>query len=152
MSTTVLIVPAAETARPTLTTVDDVSLDFLQAVVGGWIEPISPADADFGAWSGFVDEEGKIKSKPVNRQGTLFADVIGWPGLGLGDFLVGDLILLGADDEGGTASLPAAVIEAAEAFWGSDLRVSKATLSGAATVRGSKGGAIPPDDSWEVPA
>jgi hypothetical protein len=117
---TVLVI--APGIAPTLSVVDDPTLDFWQGIVDGYIEPISPADSDSGAWGAFCDEEGKIKGKPLNIAATAFADVIGWMGLAWGDALVGTVVFCGAaDHDGHTLGLPDLTIEHAQAFFGDAL-------------------------------
>jgi hypothetical protein len=60
------------------------SLDFLQGVVGGYIELAACHDA---AYDGIIcDEEGKIKNKPLNKVATDMAGVAPY------DVLVGDIL------------------------------------------------------------
>ena len=61
------------------------SLQELQGFVGGWIEHI-PTNDGRHMW---LDEEGKLKSKPVNFEATLFALGI----IGPDDCIVGDALI-----------------------------------------------------------
>ena len=60
------------------------SLEFLQKTVGGYIEMAPCHAADYAGV--ICDEEGKLKSKPINKTATLLA------GLYPDDVLVGDVI------------------------------------------------------------
>lgn len=74
---------------------DSVSLEDVQKGVGGYIEAVPYFDVYEGeecqAW---CDEEGKIKSYPMNGKGTNYwYDIMGVNG---GDYLVGDIVILTA--------------------------------------------------------
>lgn len=70
-----------------------------QALVGGWIEGIY-GDSD---WTGYLDEEGKIKGLPLNTTADFVARALGWQG-DLRDNLVGPVVFLGGADEAGDAT------------------------------------------------
>jgi|ERR1035437_10478237 hypothetical protein len=76
--------------------------DELKALVGGWIEGIGGDVGGSGThvWSGYVDEEGKIKGLPVNDEATIFAGATGWYGAG-SDVLCGPVVIIGPPDEEG---------------------------------------------------
>lgn len=91
------------------------TLDGIKAALGGgWLEPITPSTGRFGSWTGYVDEDGKIKGLPYNPVATEFAHRLTWAGLTFGDFLVGPLVIVGGPDrDGNDTDLPPEVIEAA---------------------------------------
>ena len=62
------------------------SLEEAQRLVGGYVQLLQ-LDADTQM---LIDEEGKIKGKPVNTQATDMAS----PTLFFGDVVVGDVVLL----------------------------------------------------------
>lgn len=64
-------------------------LVFYQTLVGGYIEVIDLHVLPV-SWVLVIDEEGKIKEKPINQLATRLAHSV----LGVGDFIAGDAILL----------------------------------------------------------
>jgi Domain of unknown function (DUF3846) len=93
-----------------------IDLDYLQNVVGGWIEAVDVEQVltDSGRRSVnatvFVNEEGKLNGLPVNHRATdLCALAIGgW----FHDVIVGDVVVAGQpDDEGETNAVPDALIQ-----------------------------------------
>lgn len=75
---------------------DENELDDLQRYVGGWIEYV-PTDQDVTL---YCNEEGKILNLPPNPLATeLFGSLL-MPG----DYLAGDVILLGLLDEDGAST------------------------------------------------
>ena len=82
-------------------------LETLQAMVGGYIEGVTPPH---GRWTAYVDEEGLLKGLPLNRRATVMARQ-----LGAGDvILVGPAVFLGpADDEGYDTDVTAEVLASA---------------------------------------
>jgi hypothetical protein len=95
--------------------------DFLQNLVGGWIEVITmyPKDANGAevAVCAYVNEEGKIMGLPYNKAATNFwYSTYANRGVHLGsDYLAGDVVFLEDVDENGehTADLPASFIASA---------------------------------------
>lgn len=66
----------------------------LQALVGGNIEGLQ---LNHGWWM-FIDEEGKLKSKPLNPKATAYADFHGSMILLARDCIVGDAVLVPPDE------------------------------------------------------
>ena len=62
---------------------EDTSLESMQQAVGGYIEIIR-----FGSQEQMMvlDEEGKLKNKPINEVATLLANIPG-------DYIVGDVLI-----------------------------------------------------------
>ena len=71
-------------------------LDSMKALVGGWLEIITPSSGA-GTWHAYVDEEGKLKNSPINHAANLVLTRLGWQGLAVGDFVVGTVVILGTD-------------------------------------------------------
>ena len=71
------------------------SLKELQGAVGGWIELIRCGSLG----SGFINEEGKLKGLPINLLATLIWHKTS-PTM-KGDFLVGDVVFCGNEDQHG---------------------------------------------------
>ena len=61
------------------------TLQQMQKIVGGWIEMITLADGRHM----ILDEEGKLKDKPVNLIATTLADNV----LGGSDYICGDVLV-----------------------------------------------------------
>lgn len=75
---------------------------------GGYLEGIG-GDFDGVRWSGYCDEEGKLKGLPMNVAATSFAQAVGWPVSG--DVLCGPVVFVGPpDEEGFDTSVPEALI------------------------------------------
>lgn len=68
-------------------------LESMNALVGGYLEAVTGN----GPWHAYVDEEGKYKNLPVNYVANLVLTRLGWPGISLGDFVVGRVVILGDD-------------------------------------------------------
>ena len=82
-------------------------LSQMQAAVGGWVEAVDMTDT-LTMW---VDEEGKLAGKPINPVAN---QVVGSYRVGLmpGDFIVGDVLLTGFDqDSGEVTPLPVYAVE-----------------------------------------
>lgn len=92
-------------------------LDALVAHVGGWLEQISPMVPGHGHWHGYVDEEGKLKSLPVNFTATDIATMLGWGGAVSGDVLCGPVLLLGDGRSGDEADIPQQALAAVLAYY-----------------------------------
>jgi hypothetical protein len=76
-------------------------LDSLQGIVGGYIETVGlGAEAHI-----YIDEEGKLKGKEVNRLATQMVEHH-CPGFAGRDVIVGDAVALGMTDEGDEADAP----------------------------------------------
>lgn len=67
-------------------------LEFMQSVVGGYIERISLFDGR----AMYINEEGKMKGLPKNDQATFLADL---SGISPDDCVVGDVIILTEEEE-----------------------------------------------------
>ena len=90
----------------------DGKLESLQKLVGGSIEYLPlPCGAH-----AYIDEEGKLKGKPMNSLATHLLCKEWNIGLGAGDFIVGDLVILGDDGKGDEADAPAELIEQTKAL------------------------------------
>ena len=103
----VCIIPADETAEVRFEDVERINLEFLQGVVGGWIEllPIPGLEVNM-----YLNEEGKIEGLPLNHRASSIAHrthaVSGY------DYIVGDVVLVdGIDDEGDDTGLEEAKVE-----------------------------------------
>jgi|SRR5262245_5621437 len=79
------------------------SPETIRKVIGGWMEIVRVGDTEAGWRVLILDEEGKLKGKPLNRKATALyqtSDGLRHPG----DVIVGDVILAevihpGEDDE-----------------------------------------------------
>ena len=65
----------------------------LQTYVGGWIQAIPVPGDDEGKLTAYINEEGKIKGLPRNNLATEKFQSVLMPG----DFIVGNLVILGVD-------------------------------------------------------
>jgi hypothetical protein len=85
--------------------IEDISLETLQAKVGGWVQAID-LDEVVTLW---VNEEGKLNRLPVNSFATALWSVVFGEGT---DIIVGDIVLTGGtDEEGETLGLEEDFIE-----------------------------------------
>lgn len=101
---TVLVVPDDE-SLPIKTVDIDGSLESFQVLVGGYIEGIGGQ-----GWSAYVDEEGRIKNRPVNHRASIMAKRMGWRE----EYLCGTTVFIGeVDDEGNDTDVPPFVIKQA---------------------------------------
>lgn len=84
--------------------------DFRRLIGGGWLEGVGASIGD--DWTGYCDEEGRLKGLPVNEKATALARALGWPG----DFLVGAVVFVGLDHRGEDGAVevdvPQRIIEA----------------------------------------
>ena len=74
--------------------IDDITYEGLKKAVNGWLEVVSFPFAECRGLVGYIDEEGKLKQKPVNYKATYL-----WEkayGQRLSDFLVGDVVICGS--------------------------------------------------------
>ena len=78
------------------------SLADYQTAVGGYIEIVRVHDHPLVI---VANEEGKLRRLPVNRRATCLWWLLNPAGLG-GDVLVGDVIILGSDQDGEMGSTP----------------------------------------------
>lgn len=85
----------------------DPELSTLQGLVGGWIEGVSVADAD---WFAFCNEDGKMMRLPVNSGATRLAEALGWESMG--DYLSGTVVFVGRADPEST-DVPESVLTTA---------------------------------------
>lgn len=93
------------------------TLENLQSLVGGDIEPITPVDGPLRNWHAYADEDGKYKNRSYNRNATVLLGRLGWlGGVFGGDFVVGTVVLLG-DAGSEEADLPDDVLDAAKDFY-----------------------------------
>lgn len=73
--------------------IENISYEGLKTAVDGWLEVVSFPFAECRGLVGYIDEEGKLKTKPVNYKATyLWEKAYGQP---LDDFLVGDVVICG---------------------------------------------------------
>ena len=101
---TVLVVPDDE-SLPIKTVDIDGSLASFQLLVGGDIEGIGGP-----GWAAYVDEEGRIKHRPVNHRASYMARMLGWRE----EYLCGTTVFIGeADNDGYETDVPPAVIKTA---------------------------------------
>jgi len=98
----------ADGTRATLTPASPAgfSLSQLQALIGGYLEmlplPSPPSLPPGGRLVLFLDEEGKLKDRPLNVDATALAHA--YDALSLYDYLAGDVLMVtvlhpGTDDE-----------------------------------------------------
>lgn len=86
-------------SEPTVTFSEiDGSLERMQKIVGGWIEPIQLPNGCLM----YVNEEGRILDLPKNPLASVFCAVSGRPY----DHIYGNAIVLGVDEEGQEADVP----------------------------------------------
>lgn len=86
----------------------------LQKIVNGWIEGIHIGDNGFA----YVDEEGKLKNKPINRLATrVWHESARKFNMTINDFIVGKMILTGPnDDDGNDTSITDDLVEFVESL------------------------------------
>lgn len=77
----------------------DPTLDTLQAIVGGYIESVSVRDG----WHLYCNEEGKLDGLAVNPVATDFLRAA-YPGFA--DWICGDVVVLGDNEDGSEADVP----------------------------------------------
>lgn len=70
-------------------------LAFLQSCVGGWIEAVFNGKTNGIGWTAFGNDEAKLIGMPENTVGTIVLTEFGWPGLDVGDFIHGPLVIVG---------------------------------------------------------
>ena len=85
------------------------SLSQMQAAVGGYIEVLG---LNAGV-SMVLDEEGKLKGRPLNNIAVRLTQHYA-VGLRPGDMIVGDVLLIGNDDEGEERDVPTDVVDLLE--------------------------------------
>jgi len=73
-----------------------------QTAVGGYIETVQLEGHPLVI---VADEDGKVKRLPINRRATCLWWLLNPDGLG-GDFLVGDVVILGAQKRGDMTDIP----------------------------------------------
>ncbi|GAA3734784.1 hypothetical protein GCM10022239_08650 [Leifsonia bigeumensis] len=78
-----------------------------QTAVGGYIETVKMNGHPLVI---VADEDGKVKQLPINRRATCLWWLLNPSGLG-GDFLVGDVVILGARRHGDMNDVPAELAE-----------------------------------------
>ena len=87
----------------------DPELPNIQALVGGHIEAVSPAEGD---WHAYVNEDGVYEGLPGNARATALAMAAGWVPLP-GDYLKGVAVFLGDGPDGTEIDCPAPLLHAA---------------------------------------
>lgn len=96
----------------------DNGLDAAQKIVGGYIQAVTPhADTGFGAWLAWVNEDGKPMGLPRNHVADELLTRFGWQGVQAGDFIVGDIVIVGDSDDGDTVDVPDEALQATLAFF-----------------------------------
>ena len=117
---TAIVIPADSNAVARVET-KEWTLEELQAVVEGYIEPVYVREVltDAGKKAVnvdlYVNEEGKLNGLPVNNRATDFAALAigGW----VNDIIVGNVVILGVpDDEGETTSVSRQAINVVKNF------------------------------------
>lgn len=86
----------------------DNAYDFLSSTVGGYIEAVALADEI----TGYVNEEGKLQSPPLPPNG--LASIVARLNGGIelqGDYIAGNMVVVGVNDEGDTVGLSDELIE-----------------------------------------
>jgi hypothetical protein len=89
--------------RLSLQKVEFQNLTDYQTAVGGYIEAVKMEGHPLVI---VADEDGKVKNLPVNRRATCLWWLLNPSGLG-GDFLVGDVVILGEERRGKMSDVPA---------------------------------------------
>jgi hypothetical protein len=95
-----IVIPHETTAA--LQRVEFQNLTDYQMAVGGYIETVRLEGHPLVI---VADEDGKVKQLPVNRRATCLWWLLNPAGLG-GDFLVGDVVILGAQKRGDMTDVP----------------------------------------------
>lgn len=72
---------------------EDITLDYLQSAVDGYIETLRIKDAPDRCLIMIIDEEGKLKNKPVNE----LAGEIAY--IRFDDYIVGDAVIVKEQDD-----------------------------------------------------
>jgi hypothetical protein len=93
--------------RVGMQTVTFTELSDYQTTIGGYIEIVRINGHPLAI---VADEEGKIKSLPINKRATSLWWLLAPYGAG-DDILVGDVAMLGVDDEGEITDTPANLVE-----------------------------------------
>lgn len=75
---------------------EEINYPYLKNAVGGYFEVIGFQEKPVNM---YLNEEGKLEGLPKNRLATLFAR--NFTGIGLGDYIAGDAVLVGPTDEEG---------------------------------------------------
>lgn len=73
-----------------------ISLEFLQSFVGGWVQVV-PLAGSLSGLSMWLNEEGKFSDLPLNE----LATAIWEDSYGKTDFIVGNILITGAEDYDG---------------------------------------------------
>lgn len=103
MSIRIITIPADET-QPVTPSDSPGDLNALQAAVGGYIEAVGTGNICL-----WLDEEGKLKGRPVNARATKLAHRI--KAISAQDVIVGDAVITGFnDDTGENADAPEAAL------------------------------------------
>lgn len=107
---TALVIPAGE-GEPARLAPITADLETMQGLVGGWLEALSLGQ---GAVM-YLNEEGKILGLPLNTAANRIVALAN-PGLAPGDFIVGQVIILGdtapdGTEDGAEHDVPASALE-----------------------------------------
>lgn len=95
---TVIVIPAAEAEPVRRVTIDSGNLNDVQNLVHGYFEVLA-VRADLGA-AFLLNEDGKVEGQPPNIRATRLALAAEAP-LRPGDFLVGDIAVIGVLNQAG---------------------------------------------------
>lgn len=103
MSITIITIPA-ETTDTVATSQSSGNLDALQEAVGGYIEAVGVGNIAI-----YLDEEGKLKSRPINERATRLAHRL--KVISAHDIIVGDAVVTGFNEHTGeNTDAPAAAL------------------------------------------
>lgn len=96
-----VIIPSDEGSPVRIEDVPEIDLEFLQRTVGGYVERVAldAVGGGGGLLSIYLNEDGKRMRLPYNPRATALA----WNYLAISrrDYMVGDVVILGAPDEDG---------------------------------------------------
>lgn len=106
-----IIIPADPTERMKRVTIEaGKTLPAMHEAVGGFIESLATPEMLGPEAAAYIHDEGKIVGLPSNHRATiLFAEV-----LRPGDYIAGNMIVIGCDAAGETVSIPEVAVTALE--------------------------------------
>ena len=95
-----VIIPADE-GIPVRIEDAEIDLEFLQRTVGGYVERVAldAVGGGGGLLSIYLNEDGKMMRQPLNPRATALASK--YLAIRRGDYMVGDVVIVGAPDEDG---------------------------------------------------